>query len=106
LLSKAHESLRRDLEEPANSIRFLRENSPFLEAILSAPRNPRVRLHSIIGDRGRNDAPEGGDGIVPFRSAHYPGAESEKIVPSGHDVHEHPEGVWEVVRILRDASGF
>jgi pimeloyl-ACP methyl ester carboxylesterase len=106
LLSKAHESLRRDLEEPANSIRFLRENSPFLEAILSAPRNPRVRLHSIIGDRGRNDAPEGGDGIVPFRSAHYPGAESEKIVPSGHDVHEHPEGVREVVRILRDASDF
>lgn len=106
LLSKAHESLRRDLEEPANSIRFLRENSPFLEAILSAPRNPRVRLHSIIGDRGRNDAPEGGDGIVPFRSAYYPGAASEKIVPSGHDVHEHPEGVREVVRILRDASGF
>ena len=102
LVSKAHEGVRRDLEEPANSIRFLREDSPFLEAILSAPRNPRVRLHSIIGDRGRNDAPDGGDGIVPYRSAHYPGADSEKIVPSGHDVHEHPEGVREVARILRE----
>jgi pimeloyl-ACP methyl ester carboxylesterase len=105
LVSKAHEALRRDLQEPANSIRFLRENSPFLEAIWSAPQNPRVRLHSIIGDRGRNDAPHGGDGIVPYRSAHYPGADSEKIVPSGHDVHEHPEGVREVARILREVLG-
>jgi pimeloyl-ACP methyl ester carboxylesterase len=102
LLSKAHEELRRDLEEPANSIRFLRENSPFLEAILAAPLDPRVKLHSIIGDRGRKDAPEGGDGIVPFRSAHFPGAESEKIVPSGHDVHQHPAGVQELARILRE----
>jgi triacylglycerol esterase/lipase EstA (alpha/beta hydrolase family) len=105
LVSKAHEGLRRDLQEPANSIRFLRENSPFLEAIWSAPQNRRVRLHSIIGDRGRNDAPDGGDGIVPYRSAHYPGADSEKIVPSGHDVHEHPEGVREVARILREVLG-
>jgi pimeloyl-ACP methyl ester carboxylesterase len=105
LVSKAHEALRRDLQEPANSIRFLRENSPFLEAIWSAPQNPRVRLHSIIGDRGRNDAPHGGDGIVPDRSAHDPGADSEKIVPSGHDVHEHPEGVREVARILREVLG-
>jgi pimeloyl-ACP methyl ester carboxylesterase len=102
LLSTAHEEVRRDLREPANSIRFLRENSPMLEAILAAPRNPRVKLHSIIGDRGRNDAPAGGDGIVPYRSAHYPGVESEKIVPSGHDVHQHPEAVRELKRILRE----
>jgi hypothetical protein len=102
LLSKAHAEVRRDLEEPANSIRFLRENSPLLEAILAAPRDPRVKFHSIIGDRGRNDAPSGGDGIVPYRSAHYPGADSEKIVPSGHDVHQHPDGVREMARILRE----
>jgi hypothetical protein len=42
---------------------------------------------------------------VPYRSAHYPGADSEKIVPSGHDVHEHPEGVREVARILREVLG-
>jgi pimeloyl-ACP methyl ester carboxylesterase len=105
LLSKAHDEVRRDLEEPANSIRFLRENSPLLEAILAAPRDPRVRFHSIIGDRGRNDAPDGGDGIVPYRSAHFPGADSEKIVPSGHDMHAHPAGVREVARILREESG-
>ena len=104
LLSTAHDDVRRDLEAPANSIRFLRENSPLLRAILAAPRNPRVTIHSIIGDRGRNDAPAGGDGIVPYSSAHYPAAVSEKIVPSGHDVHQHPSGVRELERILRSAA--
>jgi hypothetical protein len=42
---------------------------------------------------------------VPFRSAHYPGAVSEKIVPSGHDVHQHPDGVREIARILREGLG-
>jgi hypothetical protein len=105
LLLKAHEAVRRDLEEPANSIRFLRENSPLLEAILAAPRDRRIKLHSIIGDRGRKDAPRGGDGIVSYRSAHYPGADSEKIVPSRHNVHQHPEAVRELARILREQAG-
>jgi pimeloyl-ACP methyl ester carboxylesterase len=105
LLSKAHAEVRRDLQEPANSIRFLRENSPLLAAILAAPRDPRVKIHSIIGDRGRNDGPAGGDGVVPYRSAHYPGAVSEKIVPSGHDVHQHSEAVQEIARILREEPG-
>jgi triacylglycerol esterase/lipase EstA (alpha/beta hydrolase family) len=105
LLAKAREEVRRDLAEPANSIRFLRENSPLLAAILAAPANPRVTLHSVIGDRGRNDAPAGGDGIVPYRSAHYPGANSERIVPSDHAVHQHPEGIGEIARILREQTG-
>ncbi len=103
LIMKARGDVRRDLAVPANSIRFLRENSPFLLAILGLPRDARVPIHSIIGDRGRNDAPRGGDGIVPYSSAHYPGAASEKIVPSGHDAHEHPRGIREIMRILREA---
>jgi hypothetical protein len=57
-------------------------------------------VHSIIGDRGRGDAPAGGDGIVPYWSAHFPGATSEKIVPSGHDAHQHPAAIEEMKRIL------
>ncbi len=74
----AYQESRRDLEEPAHSLPFLRENSPLLGVILAAPRDPRVKFHAIIGDRGRNDAPAGGDGIVPVRSARYPGEVSEK----------------------------
>ena len=36
--------------------------------------------------------------MVPYRSAHFPGAVSEKIVPSGHDAHEHPAGTAEIAR--------
>ena len=103
LMMKLRDDVRRHFVVPANSIRFLRENSPMILAILDLPRDRRVPVHSIIGDRGRNDAPQGGDGVVPYRSAHFPGAVSEKIVPSGHDAHEHPEGVAEIARILREA---
>ena len=103
LLMKLRDDVRRHFAVPANSIRFLREDSPFLLAILELPRDERIPVHSIIGDRGRNDAPLGGDGVVPYRSAHFPGATSEKIVPSGHDPHEHPEGIRELARILREA---
>ena len=103
LMMKLREDVRRHFAVPANSIRFLRENSPFLLAITELPRDRGIPVHSIIGDRGRNDAPRGGDGVVPYRSAHFPGAASEKIVPSGHDAHEHPEGTAEIARILRGA---
>lgn len=103
LMMKLREDVRRHFAVPANSIRFLREDSPFLLAILDLPRDERIPVHSVIGDRGRNDAPLGGDGVVPYRSAHFPGAASEKIVPSGHDPHEHPEGIRELARILREA---
>ncbi len=103
LMMKLREDVRRHFAVPANSIRFLRENSPFLLAILDLPRDRRIPVHSIIGDRGRNDAPRGGDGVVPYRSAHFPGAVSEKIVPSGHDAHEHSQGVAEIARILRES---
>jgi triacylglycerol esterase/lipase EstA (alpha/beta hydrolase family) len=100
LVGKMHESFRRELGQPANSIRFLRANSPLLEAILQLPRNERVRLHSIIGDRGRGDGENSSDGIVPYWSSHLPGVESELLVPSGHEVNESAEGIAELRRIL------
>jgi pimeloyl-ACP methyl ester carboxylesterase len=103
LLAKVRPELRRDLALPANSLRFLRAGSPFLLAIVDLPADPRITIHSIIGDRGRNDAPRGGDGVVEYESARYPGAVSEKIVPAGHGAHEHPQAVEELRRILREA---
>jgi len=103
ILPKLHDELRRELAVSASSLQFLRANSPLLRSIYNLPRDERIAVHSILGDRGRNDAPQGGDGVVPFWSAHFPGAASEKIVPAGHDVHDHPEGIREVGRILRQA---
>ena len=41
--------------------------------------------HSIIGDRGRGNTPNSSDGVVPYWSSHLSSAESEKIVPTGHE---------------------
>jgi hypothetical protein len=61
----------------------------------------RIPYHSIIGDRGRGDTPNSSDGVVPYWSSHLDGAESEKIVPSGHAAHRDPQAIAEMVRILK-----
>jgi pimeloyl-ACP methyl ester carboxylesterase len=86
---------------PANSIAFLRTNSPHLRAVLNLPMRENVPFHSIIGDRGRGDAPNSSDGVVPYWSSYLEGAASEKVVPSGHGTNENPEGIEEFRRILR-----
>ena len=69
---KMRNDARRHFALPANSLRFLRENSPFLLAILELPCDGLIPVHSIIGDRGRHDAPLGGAGVVPYSSVHPP----------------------------------
>jgi hypothetical protein len=41
------------------------------------------------------------DGVVAYWSSHLDGAVSEKVVPSHHSSHQHPEGIAEVKRILK-----
>lgn len=86
---------------PANSLVFLRANSPLLKSILALPMRSGVPFHSVIGDQGRGDTPDSSDGVVPYWSSHLSGAASEKIVPSGHGAHENPQGIAELARILR-----
>lgn len=85
------EDIRSAFVAPANSIRFLRAKSPLLEAILKLPMSRSVPYHSIIGDRGKGNSPESTDGVVPYWSSHLEGADSEKIVPSGHGANETPK---------------
>lgn len=101
LQSALREEYRDMFVAPANSIVFLRANSPLLKAILALPMRPGVPYHSVIGDRGRGDTPDSSDGVVPYWSSRMDGAKSEKIVPSGHGAHENPEGIAELGRILR-----
>ena len=86
--------------EPANGINRLKLNNPSLKFIYQQPFYSWVPYHSIIGDRGKGDTPNSSDGIVPYHSSHLEGTVSEKIVPSGHDAHAHPEGIAEIRRIL------
>jgi triacylglycerol esterase/lipase EstA (alpha/beta hydrolase family) len=56
--------------------------------------------HTIAGNTEEPDTPGGSDGIVPYGSSHLEGAQSEKIVHSGHSAHNHPLAILEVHRIL------
>jgi len=61
--------------------------------------------HSIIGDRGRGDAPNSSDGVVPYWSSHLDTARSELIVPTGHGAMNSPLAIAEIQRILRLNAG-
>jgi hypothetical protein len=75
---------------------------PLLLAIDGLPLNPDVKRHSIIASRGETVHPGGGDGLVPYASAHHPGATSELVVNAGHCCLEILEVVGEVARILKE----
>ncbi len=86
------------------SLDTLSPHNPFVMAVNELPLRRGVPYHSIVGDRGKGDTPHSSDGIVPYWSSHLDGAVSEKIVPSGHSAHQHPEAIAEVLRILKSAG--
>jgi hypothetical protein len=85
-----------------NSIENLSDQSLFLRLADTMPISPDVQYHSIIANNTPNRPLEdSNDGVVPFRSAHLNGAESEKVIESGHSVQETPAAILELRRILR-----
>ena len=85
----------------SNSVDSLSPRSRFLHAMNTIPMTPGVPYHTIIGDRGRGDSPNSSDGVVPYWSSHIDGAQREDIVPSGHSVHQNPQAIQDVLRILK-----
>ncbi len=86
----------------STSIHELVWEHPLLLAIANLPIEPRVKRHSIIADRSEPPRADGGDGLVPYASAHHPGATSEFLVSAGHLCLENPDVIGEVARILEE----
>jgi len=82
------------------SVRQLSSGNKVLEAMNRLPIEPRVKYHSIVGFNGRGDLETGGDGVVPYTSAHVDGAVSELIVKSDHSAQEKEPSIAELHRIL------
>ena len=80
------------------SVQGLSPNSPLLHALDRLP--IEAVHHSIVGDRGRGDTPNSSDGVVPYSSSHLASAQSEKIVPTGHEPMADPQAIEEIRRIL------
>jgi pimeloyl-ACP methyl ester carboxylesterase len=94
------------LDRAPNSIDTLSPDNRFVKAVNRIPVKQGIPFHSVMGDRGKGGnkdktRPVSSDGVVPYWSSHLDGAVSEKIVPSNHSSHQHPEGIAEVHRILK-----
>jgi pimeloyl-ACP methyl ester carboxylesterase len=89
------------LKRIPNSVDTLAPNNRFVKAINTIPITPGIPYNTIMGDRGRGDAPNSSDGVVPYWSSHMEGAQSECIVPSAHPAHQNPQAIAEVLRILK-----
>jgi hypothetical protein len=93
--------VKESLQEDPTSIKGLSPQNPMIQALAGITVDRGVPFHSIIGDRGLGDGEQGSDGVVPYKSSHLEGAESELIVPSDHSATAHPLTVLEVKRILK-----
>jgi hypothetical protein len=87
----------------ANGIDNLSERDDYLRLSGGMAISPAVRYHSIIAHRSM-DGPleDSDDGLVPWRSAHLEGAESERIIPGSHSIQESPPAILEIRRILHE----
>ncbi|MBV8226747.1 MAG: alpha/beta fold hydrolase, partial [Verrucomicrobia bacterium] len=74
--------------------------NPLLDGLARLP--IKVPFHSIIGNLGEDDIADSTDGVVAYRSSHLEGAESEKIIPAGHDLIANPATIAEIKRILEE----
>ncbi|MEM9418394.1 MAG: alpha/beta hydrolase [Planctomycetota bacterium] len=92
---------------PPSSIRTLEPRYPGSRAVDESPIRDGVIYHSIIGTRVDDYAElaDTSDGIVEYWSSHLDGAASEKLVPAGHNAHDHPDAIAEIKRILREHAG-
>ena len=84
----------------ATSVAQLGTGNPVLQAINQLPISEKVPYHSIIGYNGKEPLPMGGDGVVPYTSAHLEGALSELVITSDHSAQEKSEAIAEMRRIL------
>ena len=85
-----------------NSIDNLSDTDPFIVAAANLPISPQVHYHTIVGVyKSTGPLQDSNDGVVPYRSAHLDGADSELAIPSWHSVQETPAAILELRRILR-----
>ncbi|MCB1139406.1 MAG: alpha/beta hydrolase [Leptospiraceae bacterium] len=85
---------------PPSGIESLSPDSLFVRVTMKQPFAP-VPYHSIIGSRSATDLDWITDSVVPYSSAHLPGAASELLVESDHSVQLTMPAILEVRRILR-----
>jgi pimeloyl-ACP methyl ester carboxylesterase len=82
------------------SVDELEYRSPILMRLDELGVAPGIQAHSIIAVQHDPPKADGGDGIVPYESAHLDRLTSELLVSSGHVCQDKPAVIREVRRIL------
>jgi pimeloyl-ACP methyl ester carboxylesterase len=83
-----------------SSLNGMATDNPFMLTLADIPVAPGIKCNSIIAIKGKDQPPNGADGVVKYTSAHVDYAESEFIVRSGHSAQGNPMTIEEVRRIL------
>jgi len=83
-----------------SSLNGMATDNPFMLTLADIPVAPGIKCNSIIAIKGKDQPPNGADGVVKYTSAHVDYAESEFIVRSGHSCQGNPLTIEEVRRIL------
>lgn len=79
----------------------LSPQSRFMQLTKHVMPKTNIPYHSIIGNNTKSkDINKMTDGIVPYLSSHLENAVSEKVIKGGHSIHEEPETLLELRRIL------
>ncbi len=85
-----------------NGASELSPTSGFMQVTKDVRMNPSIQYHLIIGNNTKShDENVMTDGIVPYKSSFLSGAVSNKVIAGGHSIHNTPEAVLELRRILR-----
>ncbi len=87
-----------------SSIIGLSPKNPLLKGLAKLPIT--VPYYSIVGNQGKDNLPlaDTTDGIVPYWSSHMDGAQSELVVPTGHNSFDNPKSEEELLRFWRSKS--
>jgi len=83
-----------------SSLNGMATDNPFMLTLADIPVAPGIKANSIIVIKGKDQPPDGDDGVVKYTSAHVDYAESEFIVRSSHSCQANPLTIEEVRRIL------
>ena len=82
------------------SLDTMSPDNPTIKTLAEIPLGPGIKGHSIVAIDGKENPPEGDDGVVKYTSAHVDYVESEFLVRSGHSSQGQPLVIEEVRRIL------
>ncbi|MDO4250413.1 MAG: alpha/beta fold hydrolase [Moraxella sp.] len=88
-----------------NGASQLSDKSAFMALTQHTHLTPKVTYHSIMGNNTGKDANVSSatsDGIVPYDSSHLEGAASEVILTGGHSIHENPQTILHLRKILHE----